>query len=90
MLVRQVNPVGMFAFPFVFFREMRVMVRLDDGTLVEGRVDLAWSDGKSWTVIDYKTDASDRARYRRQLQLYGLALQRGTGKPARGVLLEIG
>jgi ATP-dependent exoDNAse (exonuclease V) beta subunit len=72
------------------FREMPVMVRLDDGTLVEGRVDLAWHDGETWTVIDYKTNSADRSRYQRQLQLYGLALQQATGKPARGVLLEIG
>jgi ATP-dependent helicase/nuclease subunit A len=72
------------------FREMPVIVRLEDGTIIEGRVDLAWTDGASWTVIDYKTDSADRGRYKRQLQLYALALQRATGKPARGVLLEIG
>jgi ATP-dependent helicase/nuclease subunit A len=72
------------------FREMPVIVRLDDGAIVEGRVDLAWTDGASWTVIDYKTDSADRGRYKRQLQLYALALQRATGKPARGVLLEVG
>ena len=69
---------------------MPVIVRLEDGSLVEGRVDLAWHDGEMWTVIDYKTDTAERSRYKRQLQLYGLALQRSTGKPARGVLLEIG
>ncbi len=72
------------------FREMPVIVKLDDGTMVEGRIDLAWTDAASWTVIDYKTDSADRGRYRRQLQLYALALQRATGKPARGVLMEIG
>jgi len=72
------------------FREMPVIVKLDDGTIIEGRVDLAWTDAASWTVIDYKTDSSDRGRYKRQLQLYALALRRATGKPARAVLLEIG
>lgn len=72
------------------FRELPVIVKLEDGALVEGRVDLAWTDGASWTVIDYKTDSADRGRYKRQLQLYALALQRATGKPARGVLLEVG
>jgi hypothetical protein len=71
------------------FRELPVIVKLDDGSLIEGRVDLAWTDGAAWTVIDYKTDTADRARYKRQLQLYALALQRATGQPARGVLLEI-
>ena len=70
-------------------REMPVAVKLDDGSILEGRVDLAWTDGKSWTVVDYKTDAADRGRYRRQLQLYGLALHRATGLPVQGVLLEI-
>ncbi|MGA3041178.1 MAG: UvrD-helicase domain-containing protein [Bryobacteraceae bacterium] len=72
------------------FREMPVIVKLDDGTIIEGRIDLAWTDAASWTVIDYKTDSADRDRYKRQLQLYALALQRATGKPARGILLEIG
>jgi len=72
------------------FREMPVIVKLDDGTIIEGRIDLAWTDAASWTVIDYKTDSADRGHYKRQLQLYALALQRATGKPARGVLLEIG
>jgi ATP-dependent exoDNAse (exonuclease V) beta subunit len=57
--------------------------------LVEGRVDLAFCDGKSWTVVDFKTGAAGAGRYRRQLQLYALALQRATGMPARGVLLEV-
>ena len=72
------------------FREMPVIAKLDDGAIIEGRVDLAWTDGASWAVIDYKTDSAERGRYKRQLQLYALALQRATGKPARGVLLEIG
>lgn len=70
-------------------REMPVMARLEDGTLVEGVVDLAWSDGRSWTVVDYKTDDADRKRYRSQLRLYAHALRQATGLPARGILLEI-
>ena len=30
-----------------------------------------------------QNDSADRIRYKRQLQLYALALQRATGKPAR-------
>src|SRR5262249_6246076 len=33
-------------------RELPVMVRLADGMLVEGRIDFAWTDGKSWGVVD--------------------------------------
>ena len=70
------------------YRELPVMVRLDDGTLIEGRIDLAWSSGTSWTVVDFKTDRMAK-REVAQLQLYGLALQRTTGLPAKGLVLEI-
>jgi len=70
------------------YREMPVMVRLEDGTIVDGRVDCAWSDGTQWVVIDYKTDRREK-RNVAQVQLYGLALQRATGLPARGVVLEV-
>jgi ATP-dependent exoDNAse (exonuclease V) beta subunit len=70
------------------YREMQVMVRLEDGTLVSGRVDCAWSDGEGWTVIDYKTDRREK-RNVVQVQLYGLALQRATGLPVRGIVLEV-
>ncbi|HEY2013741.1 MAG TPA: 3'-5' exonuclease, partial [Bryobacteraceae bacterium] len=69
-------------------RELPVMVRLEDGTLVEGRIDCAWSDGSSWTVVDYKTDRRDK-RSAAQVQLYGLALQRATGLPVRGIVFEV-
>jgi ATP-dependent exoDNAse (exonuclease V) beta subunit len=69
-------------------REMPLLVRLEDGTLVDGRIDFAWSDGSRWTVIDYKTDRRERRRAG-QLQLYALALQQATGLPARGIVLEI-
>jgi ATP-dependent exoDNAse (exonuclease V) beta subunit len=69
-------------------RELPVMVRLADGTLVDGRIDLAWRDESSWTVIDYKTDRREK-RNVAQVQLYALALQRATGFPARGIVLEV-
>lgn len=69
-------------------REMPLVVRLNDGTLVDGRIDLAWSDGAQWTVVDYKTDRRERRRVG-QLQLYALALRQATGLPARGIVLEI-
>jgi ATP-dependent exoDNAse (exonuclease V) beta subunit len=69
-------------------RETPVLVRLEDGRLVDGRIDFAWSDGERWTVVDYKTDRRERRRIG-QLQLYGLALRRATGLPARGIVLEV-
>jgi ATP-dependent exoDNAse (exonuclease V) beta subunit len=70
------------------YRELPVMVRLEDGTLVDGRIDFAWSDGASWTVIDYKTDRREK-RNVAQVQVYALALQRATGLPFRGIVLEV-
>jgi ATP-dependent helicase/nuclease subunit A len=69
-------------------RELPVMVRLEDGSLVDGRIDLAWRDGNSWTVVDYKTDRREK-RNVAQVQLYALALQRATDLPARGIVLEV-
>ena len=70
------------------YRELPVLVRLDDGTIVDGRIDVAWSDGARWTVLDYKTDRRQK-RSVGQVQLYGLALQKATGLPVRGILLEV-
>ena len=69
------------------YRELPVMVRLEDGTLVDGRIDLAWRDKNSWTVVDYKTDRRDKRKVS-QVQLYALALQRATKLPVRGIVVE--
>jgi ATP-dependent exoDNAse (exonuclease V) beta subunit len=70
------------------YRELPVMVRLEDGTLVDGRVDCAWTDGERWTVVDYKTDRREK-RNLAQIRLYALALERATGQPVRAVVLEV-
>jgi len=69
-------------------REYPISVVLASGEIVEGVIDLAWSDGESWTVIDYKTGRAE-AQYQTPVQLYALALQRATGRPARAILLEV-
>jgi len=69
-------------------RELPVMVRLADGTIVDGRIDFAWSDGKSWVVVDYKTDRREN-RNVVQVQVYGLAVHRATGLAVRGIVLEV-
>ncbi len=81
--IRQLVPTGARQ-----FRELPLAVRLENGTLVDGRVDFAWSDGSQWTVLDYKTDRKEQRRVA-QLQLYALALQQATGLPARGIVLEV-
>jgi len=63
-------------------------VRLADGVLVDGRIDLAWRDETSWTVIDYKTDRRERRKVA-QVQLYAYALERATNLPVRAIILEV-
>jgi ATP-dependent helicase/nuclease subunit A len=62
---------------------------MNDGTLVEGRIDLAFRDKNGWVVVDYKTGSADQQKAVRQLRLYAHALATATGLPARAVLLEI-
>ena len=74
-------------------RETPVTLTLDDGTLAEGVVDLAFEEDGVWTVVDYKTDreiaAEGEAQYRRQLTLYASAIERATGAPVTSVLVRI-
>lgn len=73
-------------------RETPVTCTLDDGTLVEGVVDLAFEERGTWTIVDYKTDrelATGEDRYRRQVAFYASAIARATGAPATAVLVRI-
>ena len=73
-------------------REAPVTMRGGDGMLVEGVVDLAFRDGDTWVVVDFKTDRELEAAldvYRRQVQLYADMVARATGSPARGVLMRV-
>lgn len=71
------------------YREMPLMLKLGDGSLVEGRVDLAFRDEQGWVLVEFKTDSADQLRYRRQLQIYASALREATGLAVRGVLFEV-
>jgi len=67
-------------------------MKLEDGIMVEGVVDLAFKNDGAWTVIDYKTDFEMKGRmeeYINQVRLYGLAISKATGDKARGILLRI-
>ncbi len=70
-------------------RELPVHLRLADGRLVEGVIDLAFVEHDRWVVVDFKSDTGDFARYERQLQWYLYALSKLTGKAAAGFLLRI-
>jgi ATP-dependent exoDNAse (exonuclease V) beta subunit len=74
-------------------RETPVTLTLDDGTLVEGVVDMAFEEDGAWTIVEYKTDreiaATGEEQYRRQLRAYASAIARATGQPASGILVRI-
>jgi ATP-dependent helicase/nuclease subunit A len=74
--------------------EAPICVRLDDGTLAEGIVDLCFREAGAparWTVVDFKTDADPGAEptYARQLALYARAIAEATGEPVEAVLLAV-
>ncbi len=73
-------------------RETPVTMQAEDGTLIEGVVDLAFRDGGTWVVVDFKTDRELEVAidvYRRQVQLYAQMVARATGEPARAVLMRV-
>jgi ATP-dependent helicase/nuclease subunit A len=77
-------------------RETPVMLRLDDGNLVEGLIDLAFREDtaafEGWTVLEFKTDREfeiSRSQYIAQVALYTKAVAAATASPARGILLVI-
>src|SRR5262249_5647525 len=77
-------------------RETPVLLTLDDGTLVEGIVDLAVRDDTSdlagWTVVDVKTGREfqeSSERYIAQVTCYSRAISAATESPTRGILLVI-
>ena len=72
------------------------MPTLDDGSLVEGVIDLAFRDDTGefagWTVVDFKTDREFEEmsdRYVAQVRVYLKAVGAATSAPARGVLLVV-
>jgi ATP-dependent exoDNAse (exonuclease V) beta subunit len=74
-------------------RETPVACTLDDGTVIEGIVDLAFEEGGRWHVVDFKTDreinATGEEQYRRQVALYAAAIQKATGLRAEGILVRL-
>lgn len=76
-------------------REVPIGLKLDEGVIVEGVIDLAFQEQRPdspWTVIDYKTDFEVKGRleeYQRQVSLYALAISRATGRETRPVLFRL-
>ena len=72
-------------------RETPLSLMAEDGTLIEGIVDLAFREPSGWTVVDFKTDREiDRAGpvYRRQVSLYATAIGRATGETCVALLFR--
>src|SRR5262249_27168366 len=74
-------------------RETPVQHYCEDGTLVEGVVDLAFQESApeftGWTVIDFKTDreiVNAENQYRAQVAAYAEAVRIATALPTRGFL----
>jgi ATP-dependent exoDNAse (exonuclease V) beta subunit len=76
-------------------RETPIAVQLEDGLLVEGKVDLAFFDETGpgiWTVVDFKTDFEIEGRleeYREQVALYALAISRATKLSERRAVAHV-
>jgi len=74
-------------------REVVVAEQRADGSIAEGVIDLAYRSEResAWVVVDFKTDeiVPTTGAYAEQLRLYVETLQRATGEPARGVLLQV-
>jgi ATP-dependent helicase/nuclease subunit A len=73
-------------------RETPVSWLQEDGTLIEGVLDLCFDEEDVTTVVDFKTDqelAAGESRYRAQLHQYVSAVARATGRSAAGVLFRV-
>jgi ATP-dependent exoDNAse (exonuclease V) beta subunit len=76
----------------VMARETPVTWLQQDGTMIEGVLDLAFEEDGVTTVVDFKTDhelAAGESRYRAQVQQYVGAVERATGKKAHGILFKV-
>jgi len=73
-------------------RETPVTFQEEDGTIVDGVVDLAFREEGLWTVVDFKTDRElerELPVYRRQVALYAEVIAAATGQPASAVLMSV-
>jgi ATP-dependent helicase/nuclease subunit A len=77
-------------------RETPVQHKRENGTLIEGVVDLAYQedtpDFNGWTVVDFKTDReieNAQNQYLAQVAAYVDAVHVATKSPARGFLLVV-
>jgi ATP-dependent helicase/nuclease subunit A len=73
-------------------REVPIVLRGGDDSLVEGVIDLAFEDSAGWTIIDFKTDeevTKSAPVYNRQIGLYARAVQISTQLPVSAILMRL-
>lgn len=73
-------------------REAPVTLKIDDGTIVDGLVDIAFLEDGQWRVVDFKTDRELEHRldqYVRQVGLYAQAIALSTGRKVSAVLMRV-
>jgi len=73
-------------------RETPITLCEDNGSLVEGVVDLAFEENDTWYVVDFKTDAELQDRldaYRRQVSVYATAISAATGNQTSAILMRL-
>ena len=77
-------------------REVPVLLTLENGSIADGVLDLAFreqtSDFDGWSVVDFKTDqefSTAANDYIAQVDLYVRAVQAATELPARGIILVV-
>jgi ATP-dependent helicase/nuclease subunit A len=72
-------------------REVAVTQVMEDGTLAEGIIDLAYLSDSGWVIVDFKTDeiVDPSGSYANQLCRYVEAVKVATGVEASGVLLQV-
>ena len=72
-------------------REWSFNLRGDQGSLIQGVIDLCFLENGCWVLADYKTDAADGdellRRYSLQLRWYAKALSQITGVPVGETLI---
>ena len=73
-------------------RETPMTLTVEDGSLVEGVLDLAFYEKGTWTVVDFKTDLElekEVENYKRQVGAYAASIEHSTGAPCTAILLRV-
>ena len=73
-------------------REVPIAWRDNDGSLIEGVIDLAFEQADGWTVIDFKTDEEflgNELAYRQQVAMYASGIRAANGGCVAALLMRV-